>query len=429
MRIALLGYGIEGESAYHYLRAKYPGATFVVYDQSANPKQPLPEGIKFEGGRADFYDIAADLVVRTPSIRPDAVSTMGEVTSVTRLFFEACPAPIIGVTGSKGKGTTSSLIANILRAGGYTTHLVGNIGEPALDALEDMTENDIVVYELSSFQLWDLENSPHIAVVLMIEPDHLDIHASMEEYVAAKSNIVRYQKAEDMVVYNAINPLSTEIAELSAGQKIPYPANKFVHVQELAFYYGDRLVCETGALKLPGAHNIENACAAIAAAWPWVQDGKTIAQGLSAFDGLPHRLKFVREVGGVNYYDDSIATTPGSAIAALDAFEAPKVMILGGSSKGADFTALAEKIAKSNIRCILLMGEEADAIAAALEKTVHKGSYCLMRAATMREIVAKAEEMAEPGDVVVLSPACASFGVFKNYKDRGEQFIAAVNEL
>lgn len=428
MKIALLGYGIEGESAYTYLSSLHPGADFVVYDQAQTSKNELPEGVEFIGGVKDFQNIEADLVVRTPAIRPDAVSASGEVTSVTRLFFEACPAPIVGVTGSKGKGTTSSLIASILRAGGHTAHLVGNIGEPALDALNNMSADDIVVYELSSFQLWDIDTSPHVAVVLMIEPDHLDVHADMDEYVAAKGRIAQYQTTDDVMVYNMNNNLSRQIAEQSAGHKVPYPAAQFAHIQEGFFYYGDKKLCDTSALLLPGAHNQENTCAAIAAAWPWVQDGKTIARGLGSFDGLPHHTKFVRELGGVEFYDDSIATTPGSAIAALRAFEQPKVIILGGSSKGADFTELAYEIAKSDIRCIVLMGEEADAIAEALE-TAHVATYCLMREASMRETVARAEEVAEPGDVVILSPACASFGMFKNYKDRGNQFIAAVEEL
>lgn len=428
MKIALLGYGIEGESAYQYLKNVHSDAEFVVYDQAEEPKNTLPEGIVFVGGVQDFYNIDADLVVRTPAIRPDSITTRGEVTSVTQLFFDACPAPIIGVTGSKGKGTTSSLIASILRAGGYTVHLVGNIGDPSLDVLATIEEDHMVVYELSSFQLWDLKKSPHVAVVLMIEPDHMDVHADMDEYVQAKANIVAHQRLEDIVVYNAKNTFSTDIAQSAKSAKVPYPSFEHAHVDDNAFYYGTKELCPVDALSLAGRHNRDNACAAIAAVWTWVQDGKLIAEGLQAFHGLPHRLAFVREVGGVEYYDDSIATTPGSAIAALNAFPQPKVLILGGASKGADFKDLAEAVADSNMRRVIIMGQEADVIAAELDKAGVE-SYCMMREATMRDVVSRAEEVAEPGDVVILSPACASFGMFKNYKDRGEQFIAAVEEL
>lgn len=428
MKIALLGYGLEGESAYNYLKTVHPGAEIFVYDQAEAPKQELPQDVTFVGGVKDFHNIDADLVVRTPSIRPDAVTSSGEITSVTKLFFDACPAPIIGVTGSKGKGTTASLAASILQAGGYTAHLIGNIGTPALDVLPTVKSDDVVVYELSSFQLWDLEKSPKVGVVLMIEADHMDIHSDMSEYVAAKANIAKYQQAGDTLIFNGENEYSRAIAKESAGEKIPYPSQQYAHVEADYFYYGATQLCLTSALHLPGEHNIENACAAITAIWPWVQDGEAIAQGLRDFNGLPHRLKFVREMGEVRYYDDSIATTPGSAIAALRAFSQPKVIILGGSSKGADFTELAQEVAKSTIRRTIIMGSEADRIAAALD-AAGVSDYCLMREATMRDVVARAEEVAEPGDVVVLSPACASFGMFKNYKDRGEQFIAAVEEL
>lgn len=428
MKIALLGYGIEGESAYEHLKGLHSDAEFIVYDQAVTPKNTLPEDVTFVGDVEDFHGIDADIVVRTPAIRPDAVSTSGQVTTVTQLFFDACPAPIIGVTGTKGKGTTASLAAAILQAGGQTVHLVGNIGLAALTELPNIRENDVVVYELSSFQLWDLNISPHVAVVLMIEPDHLDVHADMHEYTAAKAKIAQYQTVDDIVVYNMGNQLSRKIAERSAGHKVPFPAKQFAHVDKDFFYYGDTKLCSVAALQLPGEHNIDNACAAIAAAWQWVQKDEDIEAGLSSFTGLPHRLKLVREVGEVKYYDDSIATTPGAAIAALRAFAQPKVMILGGSSKGADFTELALEIVKSDMRQVIVMGDEADAISTALD-AAGISSYCLMREATMRDVVSRAEGVAQPGDVVVLSPACASFGMFKSYKDRGERFIATVEEL
>ena len=428
MKIALLGHGVESQSAYHYLSRHHPEAEFVVYDEQTTPKMPVPEGVELRGGVKDFHDIDADLVMRTPPIAPKRVSSRGKLSSSTKLFFETCPAPIIGVTGTKGKGTTSSLVAGILQAGGKTVHLVGNIGEPALDILDDVTEDDVVVFELSSFQLWDIEQSPQVAVVLMIEPDHLEIHADMAEYVAAKANIAKFQQPDDTVVYYQPNNYSRAIGEASAAQKVPNPSQQFAHVTDDFFWYGETKLCSLAALKLPGAHNQDNATSAIAASWRWVQDPEIIALGLSSFEGLPHRLKWVREVEGVQYYDDSVATTPGSAIAALKAFAAPKVLILGGSSKGADFSELAAEITKAEVRHVLLIGQEAKRIAEAL-KAAGVAHYEILENVMMPEIVAKAKSVAQAGDIVIMSPSCASFDMFKNYKDRGEQFIAAVQSL
>jgi UDP-N-acetylmuramoylalanine--D-glutamate ligase len=262
----------------------------------------------------------------------------------------------------------------------------------------------------------------------MIEPDHLDVHTDMTEYVAAKANITRYQTGDDVIVYNASNRYSTAIGEISLAQKRPYQSTQSAHVRDGWFWHGDTRVCELSALHLPGAHNLDNACAAIDATWYWVQDGRVIANGLSAFSGLPHRLKFVREHQGVRYFDDSIATTPGSAIAAMKAFAEPKVLILGGSYKGADFTEVASVASTANVKRILLIGDEAERLESVFATTTIPFTN-LGREVTMAQIVEQASQLADAGDVVVLSPACASFGMFKNYSDRGDQFVAAVNAL
>jgi UDP-N-acetylmuramoylalanine--D-glutamate ligase len=317
MKIAIAGYGTEGKASYRYWNT--PKHQVVVVDEQEIDVPVGASSITGEGvfGRLNGFD----MVIRSPGLVPRKIITDGKIWSATNEFFAKCPALIIGVTGTKGKGTTSSLIASILRAAGKTVHLVGNIGQPALDVLPDIQPDDIVVYELSSFQLWDLEKSPQVAVVLMIEPDHLDVHADFTEYVAAKANIAANQLTTDRVVYYAGDEWSTQIAETSPGQRLPYPTERTAHVRGEYFYYGDTEVCATENVGLPGVHNLENACAAITATRPWVQDGVVIAEGLHSFDGLPHRLKFVREVNGVRYYDDSIATTPGSAIAAIKAFQ------------------------------------------------------------------------------------------------------------
>jgi UDP-N-acetylmuramoylalanine--D-glutamate ligase len=425
MKIAIAGYGLEGKSNYAYFKAR--GEVTIVDER--DHVDDLPDGVATILGAGAFDKLADfDMVVRTAGLNPHKILTNGKVWSATREFFEQCETPIIGVTGSKGKGTTASLIASILRAGGKTVELVGNIGVPALDALAAANNADVVVYEMSSFQLWDLEQSPNVAVVLMIEPDHLDVHASMEEYVQAKANIARWQTADDILVVNAANEYSQQIAAQSQARQVPFQSDGAAHVADDAFWYGDTRLCDVSALKLPGRHNLDNACAAIDAAWPWVQTGETIAKGLAGFTGLPHRLKFVREVAGASYYDDSIATTPGSAIAAMFAFTQSKVLILGGSSKGADFGELAQIASDQNVRQVIAIGDEAPRITAALEA---KGVVVknLGSDVTMTAVVNEARAAAQSGDVVILSPACASFGMFKNYADRGEQFIACVNAL
>lgn len=426
MKIAVAGYGTEGKTNYEYFSSQGHDVTI------ADERESLPDapgGVKKILGPGAFERLNGfDMVVRTAGLAPRKIVSDGKIWSATNEFFSKCPAPIIGVTGSKGKGTTCSLITSILRESGHTVHLVGNIGTPALGELSQVKADDLVVYELSSFQLWDVESSPHISVVLMIEPDHLDVHADFAEYIAAKANIVRHQNEDDMVVYYVHNPHSTAIAEQSKAEKRPYPYDETAHVDGGFFWYGDVRICPISALQLPGDFNQDNACAAITAIWPYVQDGEVIARGLAAFKGLEHRLKFVNEKAGVRYFDDSIATTPGSAMAAMKAFSEPKVIILGGSSKGADFTPIGEVAAGADIRVALLIGAEAASIEAAL-KPYGIPYLNLGDAPNMDEIVHAAALQARSGDVVILSPACASFGMFKNYKDRGDQFIASVNAL
>ena len=423
MKVAIAGFGVEGRASFEYWNTAENKV--VIVDERSIEAQDLPLDANVITGDAAFSRLNGfDLVVRTAGLSPTKISTDGKIWSATNEFFEKCQAPIIGVTGTKGKGTTSSLIASILRAAGKTVHLVGNIGQPALAQLPQIMPDDIVVYELSSFQLWDLEKSPQVAVVLMIEPDHLDVHADFEEYVLAKGNITKNQLTTDRVVYFAGNEHSSRIAEDSVGQRLPFPSDRTAWVNGDYFYYQDKELCSVDDLQLVGEHNLLNACAAITAVWPWVQDGSVIAEGLRGFNGLPHRLKFVRELDGVKYYDDSIATTPGSAIAAMRAFREPKIIILGGSDKGADYTEVIET-AKSTATEVIAIGQTGKRIDDLCKKI---GVICHYEQ-TLNSAVELACRSTVPGDVVILSPASASFDMFKNYADRGEKFIAAVNEL
>lgn len=443
MNIVIAGYGIEGKSSADYFGRQ--GHDITIVDESdvtlgVNSPMQVRTGVGIFA-QLDSLTPKPDMVIRTAGLAPHKLKTTARIWSATNEFFKQCPAPIIGVTGSKGKGTTCSLIASILRASGKTVHLVGNIGVPALDILPEIKPSDVVVYELSSFQLWDVEYSPHIAVILHIEPDHLDVHESFDEYIQAKAHIVAFQSRNDICLYHPTNRYSKHIAQVQpqfATHAAKYAAEQkettnieTVYEKDARFVTNSgRDICSVSELKIPGKHNIINGAAAISACLSFDKNisNQAVVKGTNGFTGLPHRLKFVDEVAGVKYYDDSIATTPGSAIAAVESFVQPKVLILGGSSKGADFNELAQAIADAKVRHVLLIGAEAKRIAAAFEIEQFDKYSVVDDSQSMDAIVGVAGRLAESGDVVVLSPACASFGMFKNYSDRGDQFIAAVKK-
>lgn len=427
MKVAIAGYGIEGKASYDYWYAR--GDDVTIVDERDLSAYDLPYGAKSILGKSAFRSLDGfDLVVRTPSLPPAKLKRAAKLWSATNEFFANCPAPIIGITGTKGKGTTASLTASILRAAGKTVHLVGNIGVPALAELPKIASDDIVVFELSSFQLWDLEASPQVSVVLMMEPDHLDIHKNLQDYIDAKSNIRRHQSGEDICLYHPTNTLSKRIAQTATGPAARYAVadDGQVYIKENTFFIQDTKLCSIDAVQLPGHHNLENACAAISAAYRFTDDRSAIETGLKAFSGLPHRLKFVRELRGVTYYDDSIATTPGSAIAALQAFSQPKLIILGGKDKGADYRPLIE-LCRDTDTHVLAIGSNGPAIAKLCEKA--HVAVTELGMAPMADIVAAAAREAIDGSAVILSPAAASFDMFLNYSDRGDQFVAAVEKL
>jgi UDP-N-acetylmuramoylalanine--D-glutamate ligase len=428
MNIAIAGYGIEGKVSYEYWKAAGHDVT-IVDERDLNPYE-LPVGNEPILGKNAFKKLHEfDMVVRTASLAPVKLKTSKKVWSATNEFFARCPSPIIGVTGTKGKGTTASFITSILTSAGKTVHLVGNIGVPALSVLASIKADDIVVYELSSFQLWDLKKSPHTSIVLMIEQDHLEVHSGMDDYVAAKSNIRRNQTGNDMCIYHATNPLSHKVAHSSRGGKLVrygVPDDGGVYIKDDTFFARNIPLCSTSAVQLPGQHNLENACAAITATLQYTTDVRAVETGLRAFKGLPHRLKLVREANGVRYYDDSIATTPGSAIAAIDAISGPKLLILGGSDKGADYSELIGHCKKTETH-VLAVGALGGRLGRLCKS---EGAACTVSKATsMAKIVAEASRLVPKGGSVILSPAAASFDMFKSYSDRGEQFVAAVETL
>lgn len=427
MKVAIAGYGQEGDANYRYWSSL--GADVEIFDEKEPSWQP-PENAKlYVGTDAFFLMNDFDLVVRTAGLNPNKIHTNSKVWSATNEFFEKCPAPIIGVTGTKGKGTTCSLIAEILKTAGKTVHLVGNIGVSALDVLPEVAVDDLVVFELSSFQLWDLKKSPETAVVLMIEPDHQDIHASMAEYVEAKANIAKFQHADDLLIYHPTNAFSAEVASKSSAQKKQYQSPEGACVRGQDIVIDGNVICSKSEVGLIGPHNLDNICAAITASWNYTQDIVAIKQAVIRFKGLPHRLEFVREVDGVKYYNDSFSAAPGAAVAAMQAFEVPEIFICGGYSRGLDFTELAKAFARQkNVKKVVLIGQTRNSIAEALAKN-NFDMTAVTEAADLNEAVSMCKSSAAAGDVVVLSPGCPSFDMFKNFYDRGDQFKRIVEEL
>ncbi len=443
MKVAILGYDVDGGSSAGYWH--HLGAEITICDQKTDLLLPnyVADAQLGESYLANLDRF--DLLVRTPGLHPskitaanpDAPNILSKVTTTINEFFEKCPAPIIGVTGTKGKGTTSTLIYKFLEAAGKKVFLGGNIGTVPLDFLAQVTSDSYVVLELSNFQLIDFKHRPNIGVCLMVTPEHLDWHPDKEEYFSAKANLYARQTPEDRLVYNSGNGISTKITSASKASKIPYfvpligqephkVAGAYVVGDEI--YYGDTKVCDTSDVRLLGRHNLENVCAAISAVWSII-DGNTttILNVLREFTGLPYRLELIRELNGVKYFNDSFATTPEATIAAMRAFEQPKVVILGGREKGIPFFDLAGELTRTNIREVVTIGEAGPKIAEMLQnrgidEVVNGGT-------TMQEIVATAAKYAQSGDVVLLSTACASFDMFNNYKDRGNQFNNAVNSL
>ncbi|HMH30886.1 MAG TPA: UDP-N-acetylmuramoyl-L-alanine--D-glutamate ligase, partial [Methylomirabilota bacterium] len=264
-------------------------------------------------------------------------------------------------------------------------------------------------------------------VCLMVAPEHLNWHLNMDEYTEAKTNLFASQIAEDIAIYFGKNELSQQIASASSGQKVPYFTLPGAVVENGAIAIEGQYICDTAELKLLGEHNWQNACAAVTTVWQITQDIEALRSVLTNFTGLEHRLELVRELDGVKYYDDSFGTTPETAIVALQALEQPKIIILGGSDKGASYDGLAQVVTQSNVQTAILVGDQAGRIKTALEAAGFTNFTA--GGSSMTEIVAAAQSAAQSGDVVLLSPACASFGMFKDYKDRGEQFKSAVQQL
>lgn len=435
MKIAILGFGKQGQSALEYWSS--PENSITVCD--LNKSSGLPSGVTPKLGSDYLQDLDNfDLIVRSPSIHPrDIVAANGKaildkVTTVTNEFMRRCPTKnTIGVTGTKGKGTTSTLITKMLEAAGKTVHLGGNIGIPPLELLKNNIQpDDWVVLELANFQLIDLNYSPHIAVCLMVEPEHLNWHADMDEYIRTKQQLFVHQTADDIAIYFSENKYSKQIASAGKAQTIPFFTPPGAFVESGFVGIEGQIICNVSEIKLLGKHNWQNICAAITAVWQITQNTDAMHAVLSTLSGLPHRIEFVRQIGGVRYYNDSFSSAPGATIAAIEAIPGSKVLIMGGVDKNHDLTELTMKICehKNELRQILIIGEVANKVANALDQA-KVTNFEVLTGVNMEQIVRRASSVAEDGDTVILSPGTSSFDMFKNFEDRGLQFKEAVSKL
>lgn len=433
-RIGLLGFGVENRALARFLQSRQ--IPFSICD-AREPNMPLANVGEWRIGD-DYLDHLTDfdLLFRTPGLpaldpRLSAARNHGvEVSSQTRLFLQRCPAPVLGITGTKGKGTTTTLLHALL-ATDSTTRVFsgGNIGRPPIEFLDQLRPDDRVILELSSFQLQDLDLSPHIAMVLSITEDHLDYHTDRSEYIAAKKTICNYQTAADMLIVNRDCPTARSFAATSPATPWAFSAatsvtqGAWIEDSQLWVRYPDEqpiAICPVAEIPLRGRHNWANTAAATAAAIAFGAPSEPFANAIRSFQGLPHRIEFVTEYNGVAYYNDSLATTVDAAIAAIESFDEPLLLIAGGASKGADFSALGTCIAASTTRAVLLIGTEAPRIAAALHQA--GAQIIFQHCRNLAAAIATARQLARAGEVVLLSPACASFDQFSNYAERGDLF-------
>ena len=400
-------------------------------------------GAKLILGDGYLNNLNVDIIFRTPGMNyflPELTEARKKgivVTSEMEVFFDLCPCKIFAVTGSDGKTTTTTLIATMLKEQGYNVHLGGNIGTPLLPIIEEIGENDIAVAELSSFQLISMRKSPDVSVVTNVAPNHLDVHKTMDEYIDAKKNIFMHQNAFTRTVLNADNEITASFADEVRGTLSYFSYNS--PVSRGAYLDGDDIcvadknglvkIMNKHEIRIPGEHNVENYLAAISAVWGYV-DVETIVKVAREFGGVEHRIEFVREKDGVKYYNDSIATSPTRTIAGLKAFNQKLIVLAGGYDKHIPFEPLAP-YAVEKIKVLILTGPTADAIEKAIrsDKNFDNCGMKILRSENLEQSVKMAHEIAKEGDIVSLSPACASFDAYPNFEERGNHYKKLVNEL
>ena len=448
-KVALIGMGISNISLIGYLLEQEANVTVFDNRELHNLPQEARTCIQhhpvttFLGKEYLSHLTGFDLIFRSPSCRPDIPELEAErnrgaiVTTEIEMFMKLFPGTIIGVTGSDGKTTTASLIDAIIKQKGYSCYLGGNIGNCLFNKLTEMKESDFAVLELSSFQLMDMEISPHIAVITNVSPNHLDVHTSYEEYIEAKKQIFQYQNENNRVILNYDNDITREFAKEAPG-KVTFFSRKtkidngIVLDEDIIKIAENRLrkhVVSTSHVLLPGMHNYENICAAIGATMSFI-DIPDIANANMHIKGVEHRLEFIRELDGIKWYNDSIGTSPTRTIAGLKSFQEKFVLIAGGYDKQLDYTLLAKPIL-DHVSTLILMGQTAGKIFDAVSKEMdkEKKNLPIYMASDLENSVKLARKHAKEGEVVLLSPASASFDMFPNFAVRGTEFKKLVNQL
>ena len=448
-KIAIIGLGVSNIPLLSYLHDL--GAKITVFDNRTidNIDKNIMDiitnnNIEFSFGKNNLSKLNGfDIIFRSPTCREDCPELVKEanrgaiITSEIEMLMELCPGTIIGVTGSDGKTTTTSLIYEIVKKQGFNCYLGGNIGIPLFTKIQEMKPNDIVILELSSFQLMNIHTSPNIAVITNISPNHLDFHKSYEEYIEAKKNIFKYQNEDGILVLNYDNEITRECAKESQGKVIFFSRenkldNGVILDDDIIKVCDNKLrkhILNTKDLLLRGKHNYENVCTAIAATLEIASTEKQI-EAVTQFKGVKHRLEFVKEINGVKWYNDSIGTSPTRTIAGLKSFNEKIVLIAGGYDKHLDYTPIAKPIL-DNVSVLILMGQTSKKIKESVENEmkVEQKRIEIYECDTLQETVNTAKKVAKKGEVVLFSPASASFDMYKNFEERGDKFKSIVNSL
>ena len=446
-QVAIIGMGVSNIPLLDYFYDK--NAKVTVFSTNALSDEIMAKINKYryevELGEDNLSRLKGfDIIFRSPSALPtkhefqSAVKKGAILTSEIEMVLKLAPCKMIGVTGTEGKTTTTSLIYEICKKAGYNCFLGGNIGKPIFTKINQMKPEDIVILELSSFQLMGMTVSPNIAVVTNIFPDHLNVHKSYEEYQDAKKSIYRNQTEEGIVILNKDNEITEKFADEVKGKTIFFSSTKklkngYVYDREDGFIKKCtdgkcEKILNKNDIKLRGIHNYENICSALAAT-ETVASKEAQIEAVKNFKGVEHRLEFVREIDGVKYYNDSIGTSPASTIAGLNAFDENIILLAGGSDKGLDYKEIGEVIAKK-VGTLILTGPTAQKIEEATKQALsEEKSIKIIHTNNLEESVKVAKEKARSGDIVLLSPASASFDAFKNFEERGNYFKTLVNNL
>lgn len=446
-QVAIIGMGVSNIPLLDYFYDK--NAKVTVFSTNALSDEIMAKINKYryevELGEDNLSRLKGfDIIFRSPSALPtkhefqSAVKKGAILTSEIEMVLKLAPCKIIGVTGTEGKTTTTSLIYEICKKAGYNCFLGGNIGKPIFTKINQMKPEDIVILELSSFQLMGMTVSPNIAVVTNVFPDHLNVHKSYEEYQDAKKSIFRNQTEEGIVILNKDNEITEKFADEVKGKTIFFSSTKklkngYVYDREDGFIKKCtdgkcEKILNKNDIKLRGVHNYENICSALAAT-ETVASKEAQIEAVKNFKGVEHRLEFVREIDGVKYYNDSIGTSPASTIAGLNAFDENIILLAGGSDKGLDYKEIGEVIAKK-VGTLILTGPTAQKIEEATKQALsEEKSIEIIHTNNLEESVKVAKEKAKEGDIVLLSPASASFDAFKNFEERGNYYKTLVNNL